>query len=84
MPITENPPERPAEISWDMETTTEPIEVDIDGKPLVNSVGEPFDPPIRAPFSILTLRIARGDRVAVYALQPVAADEKKPKTTGGK
>lgn len=84
MPTTEDPPERPAEISWDLETTTEPIEVDIAGKPLMNAVGERFDPPIRAPFSILTLRIARGDRVAVYALKPVAADEKKPKTTGEK
>lgn len=57
----ENPLARRAGISWDLETTTEPIESDIEGKPIMNSAGEPFDPPIEMPFSIPILRIARNE-----------------------
>lgn len=57
----ENPLERPAEISWGLETANEPIESDLDGKPIVNTAGQPFDPLVEIPFSIPILRIGRNE-----------------------
>lgn len=42
----ENPLERPPQIRLTHETTTEVCEVDWLGKPIDNSAGEPFDPPV--------------------------------------
>ena len=43
---TENPLEAPTEVTWSSATYTEPVTVDIDGKAVVNSAGQPFDPPL--------------------------------------
>lgn len=40
---TGNPLEQPRTISWSWASGSEPVDESIDGKPLVNSVGEPFE-----------------------------------------
>ncbi|HUX15948.1 MAG TPA: hypothetical protein VMW52_05710, partial [Phycisphaerae bacterium] len=51
----------PAQISWDDATSTEPVDEDADGKPMVNPVDEPYDPPMTEEFSDSVLRIVRNE-----------------------
>ncbi len=39
---------------WDGQLQSEPVDLDYDGNPIVNSSGEPFDPPLSAPLPRLT------------------------------
>ncbi len=41
-----NPLEAPSEIAWGSATYTDPAVEDIDGNAIVNSAGQPFDPPL--------------------------------------
>ncbi len=43
---TQNPLEAPTEVAWSSATYSEPVTVDIDGNAVVNSAGQPFDPPL--------------------------------------
>lgn len=43
---TQNPLEAPTEVAWSSSTYTEPVTVDIEGNAIVNSAGQPFDPPL--------------------------------------
>jgi len=56
-----NPLEQPWEIEWDFVTTQEIIDRDIDGKPITNSSGESFNPPIMREWNDLLLRITRNE-----------------------
>lgn len=44
--VANNPEFEPPEIDWDFETDTKVVTRDLDGKPIVNSAGQPFDPPL--------------------------------------
>jgi hypothetical protein len=43
--ISDNPLDDPAVTDWGVETFTRPVWVDRDGNAIVNSAGDPFDPP---------------------------------------
>lgn len=55
----ENPLLRPADISWDTNSTAVPALTDADGNTYRNSAGDPFDPPIEENVRSLVLRITR-------------------------
>lgn len=44
--ITENPLAEPVNIEWDTEQFQEPLVIDEDGYAVVNSAGDPYDPPV--------------------------------------
>ncbi len=47
------------EINWGIATTTEPIDVDAAGKPMVTTAGCPLDPPLSREFRDRTLTVTR-------------------------
>ncbi|GAF73804.1 unnamed protein product, partial [marine sediment metagenome] len=55
-PLNEDP-----EITWSFAVSNEPVDRDIDGKPLVNSAGESFDPPITKDANDIVLHIVRNE-----------------------
>lgn len=57
--MIENPVQRPADISWDTRDSTVPMLVDADGVNVLNSAGDPYDPPIEQNVKTLVLRITR-------------------------
>jgi len=69
----QSPFEAPWVVEWDFVTSNEPIDTDIDGKPITNSAGESFDPPITTDVHDLLLRIQRNEA----AFNPVAANNYK-------
>ena len=54
-----DPLSRPPEIEWNFTVSNEKIDRDIEGKAIVNSAGESFDPPITKDVYDLVLRITR-------------------------
>ncbi len=56
-PLSQKP-----EISWTFATSEEPIDRDINGKPILNSAQESFDPPISQSKDDLVLRYVRNER----------------------
>lgn len=46
---------------WDFETTVEPYDVDADGRPVLNSAGEPLDPPPTMEITDLVLNVIRAE-----------------------
>lgn len=64
-----SPLDLPAEVSWGGRKTQEPIDMDILNNPIVNTVGEPFDPPIVETFTdqeiTITKNLATWDPVAM-------------------
>lgn len=60
-PQPENPLDMPPKISWDTIVCVEPIDQDIDGNPIINSAGEPFDPPITDEIHDRVVRIERNE-----------------------
>jgi len=73
---TANPLEDPWIIEWDFVTSNEPIDTDIDGKPITNSANESFDPPITTDVHDLLLRIQRNEA----AFNPLVAHSYKKAT----
>jgi hypothetical protein len=63
----------PYTVDWLFSSCTEPIDKDKSGAALVNSAGEPFDPPIQEEFNDLVLRITRNEA----AYDPALASEYK-------
>jgi len=59
----EDPILRPPEVSWTHEPYQRVVERDIEGNPLVNSAGQPFDPLPTADDNRLTLVISRFEQV---------------------
>ncbi len=53
--------DQPAKVSWGSLTIRQPTDYDVNGLPLVNAVGEPFDPPIEEDFVFPVLRITRAE-----------------------
>ena len=51
----------PPEISWTFSDSNEPTDTDTEGKPITNSAGESFDPPITKDYSDLILRYTRNE-----------------------
>jgi len=56
-----DPLDEPPKRSWGSIVSEQPIDHDINGKPLVNTAGEPFDPPITIPVYDDVLRIVRNE-----------------------
>lgn len=54
-----SPLDEPAVIRWGFVTADEPIDSDVNGKPIVTKNNERYDPPISAPASDLVLSIVR-------------------------
>ena len=61
------------EISWNFATSNEPVDTDINDKPILNSSDEPLDPPLTKDVDDLVLRIVRNES----AFDPVRAAEYK-------
>lgn len=59
--IVENPLNRPLDISWDGEVYQEYYDVDVEGNNVVNSAGDPFDPPAQRDRSRSTMTIVRNE-----------------------
>lgn len=53
---------QPPDVSWGFAMSNEGMTCDVEGKPLANSAGESYDPPIARDFSDLVLRYARNER----------------------
>ncbi len=51
-----NPFDEEPKISWGFASSSEPIDLDIDGQPIVNSAGESFDPPLNKDVDDLVYR----------------------------
>ncbi len=60
---TADPLSQPWEIEWTFAMSNEPIDDDIYNRPITNSAGESFDPPITRDFADLVLRIRRNEAV---------------------
>lgn len=58
---TANPLAAPWIVEWDFATSNETINTDIDGKPIMNSAGESYDPPITKDVHDLLLKIQRNE-----------------------
>ncbi len=58
----ENPLREKPQIHWTFVTTDEPVDKDINGKAILNSALEPFDPPITKPVHDLALQYTRNER----------------------
>ncbi|HUU97755.1 MAG TPA: hypothetical protein VM487_18625 [Phycisphaerae bacterium] len=56
-----NPLNDPVSISWGHKFITEVVAMDVDGAPIDNSAGEPFDPPLEQEVAVLTLRVRRNE-----------------------
>ena len=61
-----SPLSRPATVAWSFSSSDEAIDQDINGKPLVNVNGEPFDPPIARRQNDPVLTIQRNERTFDY------------------
>jgi hypothetical protein len=48
-------------IRWQLGSTTEPIDRDVEGNPIVNSAGDAFDPPLNTEFTTLFLTYTRNE-----------------------
>jgi len=57
-----DPLNQPAKVSWSHAESDEPIDRDINGLPIVNSVGESPDPPITKEVNDILLRIERNEQ----------------------
>ena len=57
-----NPLDQPPEIHWGFEQIVQQVDTDIDGKAIVNSAGEAFDPPPEMPFRRPVLSVTRNER----------------------
>jgi hypothetical protein len=64
----DNPLYEPAEISWTTSASQEPVDQDLDKKPIVNSAGQPFDQPPSIEVSDPVLRIVRNQATWDQAL----------------
>lgn len=53
----DNPLDEPKRVAWSSNTYTEPIVKDNAGEPVVNSAGQPFDPPLTQPRHTLVATI---------------------------
>lgn len=62
-----DPLAKPWEVEWGFVTTNEPVDRDIYDKPILNSVGESYDPPVMREFSDLMLTIRRNEADFNYA-----------------
>lgn len=58
-----NPLEAPSEVAWGSATYTEPAGEDIDGNAIVNSAGQPFDPPLTIERRALVATIVYNDEI---------------------
>lgn len=56
-----NPLLRPPEVSWSGQKYRKPMPADIGGTPIVNPAGDPYDPPVEADDTRLTLTISRNE-----------------------
>lgn len=56
-----NPLDQEPEVSWGFAMSNEQIDRDINGKPILNSANQPFDPPITKDKYDLVLRIVRNE-----------------------
>lgn len=52
---------RPAEVRWSWVSSTEQVDVDVDGKAITNSAGQPFDPPLSEEFLDPLLTIVKNE-----------------------
>lgn len=57
--VTDNPISDPTEITWDTEQFQRPAFKDRSGNAIVNSAGDPFDPPADRDDSRITVRLSR-------------------------
>ena len=57
----DNPLDQPALIEWGSLGTIEAVENDADGKPIINTAGQPFDPAATNQINDLVLRITRNE-----------------------
>lgn len=57
-----NPVERPIKVSWSFARFERPVIVDLDGVPVLNSAGDPFDPPLTIDDSRPILTIVRNEQ----------------------
>mgnify|MGYP006266280633 CR=1 FL=1 len=57
--ISENPLDEPAKITWGSENFQEVAVADINGKLVLNSAGDPFDPPLMKDFSRRTATVTK-------------------------
>lgn len=59
----DNPLNAPPEVSWDGVTWEELCDQDVHGNPILNTAGDPFDPPITREDSRPVLRITRNEPI---------------------
>jgi len=61
-PEAQTPFDEPPEVEWSWDVSTEAIDIDAqDGEPILNTAGEPFDPPITREVADLVLTITRAE-----------------------
>lgn len=56
-----SPLAEPLKVQWGKTTIQEPYYFDVDGVPIANSAGEPYDPPRTRPRTVPSLRIVRNE-----------------------
>ncbi len=61
-PDANSPLDQPVTISWSTQSRTEPFDRDVrSGDPIVNTVGDPFDPPLPRPVAVDVLTMVRNE-----------------------
>jgi len=56
-----NPLERPPEVSWEGERLEEVADLDRNGNPILNTAGQPYDPPLMRDYKLRTLVYTRNE-----------------------
>lgn len=79
-----NPLLRPPDIAWSKATYGKPLAKDLDGKPVVNSAGQPYDPPVEIERTRQVLTITRNELAYDYDLAEEYADALNSDTFYGK
>ncbi len=64
--------ETPIRTTFNPGLRSEPIDRDIDGNPIINSAGDPFDPPVQTDFTTLAFRIIRTESAPFNAAKALS------------
>ena len=64
----QNPLDMPIEVNWGWRDYEMVIEVDIDGKPVLNTANDPYDPPVMIPDPRRTMTVVRNEATISFGL----------------
>ncbi len=64
----DNPTERPPDVAWESERVEEVADLDRNGNPILNTAGQPYDPPLMRDYKLRTLVYTRNEPTFDWSL----------------